>query len=305
MELFSLPLIILILAIVFVTQAVKVVPQQSAWVLERFGKYNRTLLPGLNIIVPFVDRVAYRHSLKEIPMDVPSQVCITRDNTQLQVDGVIYFQVTDPMKASYGSSNFVFAITQLAQTSLRSVIGKLELDRTFEEREMINTQVVSALDEAAANWGVKVLRYEIKDLVPPAEILRAMQAQITAEREKRALIAASEGRKQEQINIATGEREASIARSEGEKQAAINRAEGEAAAILAIAQANSQALRQIGEASETSGGMNAVNLKVAEQYVAAFQNMAKTNNTLIVPANMSDLSTLITGAMKMMESQKK
>ncbi len=305
MELFSLPLIILILAIVFVTQAVKVVPQQSAWVLERFGKYNRTLLPGLNIIVPFVDRVAYRHSLKEIPMDVPSQVCITRDNTQLQVDGVIYFQVTDPMKASYGSSNFVFAITQLAQTSLRSVIGKLELDRTFEEREMINTQVVSALDEAAANWGVKVLRYEIKDLVPPAEILRAMQAQITAEREKRALIAASEGRKQEQINIATGEREASIARSEGEKQAAINRAQGEAAAILSIAEANATAVRQIGEATQAEGGMNAVNLKVAEQYVAAFQNMAKNSNTLVVPANMGDLSTLVTGAMKIIENQKK
>ena len=305
MELFSLPLIILVLAIVFVTQAVKVVPQQSAWVLERFGKYNRTLLPGLNIIVPFVDRVAYRHSLKEIPMDVPSQVCITRDNTQLQVDGVIYFQVTDPMKASYGSSNFVFAITQLAQTSLRSVIGKLELDRTFEEREMINTQVVSALDEAAANWGVKVLRYEIKDLVPPAEILRAMQAQITAEREKRALIAASEGRKQEQINIATGEREASIARSEGEKQAAINGAQGEAAAILSIAEANATAVRQIGEATQAEGGMNAVNLKVAEQYVAAFQNMAKNSNTLVVPANMGDLSTLVTGAMKIIESQKK
>ncbi len=305
MEFFSLPLIILVLAIVFVTQAVKVVPQQSAWVLERFGKYNRTLLPGLNIIVPFVDRVAYRHSLKEIPMDVPSQVCITKDNTQLQVDGVIYFQVTDPMKASYGSSNFVFAITQLAQTSLRSVIGKLELDRTFEEREMINTQVVSALDEAASNWGVKVLRYEIKDLVPPAEILRAMQAQITAEREKRALIAASEGRKQEQINIATGEREAAIARSEGEKQAAINRAEGEAAAILAIADANATAVRQIGEATQAEGGMNAVNLKVAEQYVSAFQNMAKSSNTLVVPANMGDLSTLITGSMKIIDSQKK
>ncbi len=302
---FTFPIVILAIAVMFVLQAVKVVPQQSAWVLERFGKYNRTLLPGLNIIIPFIDRVAYRHSLKEIPMDVPSQVCITRDNTQLQVDGVIYFQVTDPMKASYGSSNFVFAITQLAQTSLRSVIGKLELDKTFEERDLINTQVVNALDEAASNWGVKVLRYEIKDLVPPAEILRSMQAQITAEREKRALIAASEGRKQEQINIAAGEREASIQRSEGEKQAAINRAEGEAAAILAIAQANSQALRQIGEASETSGGMNAVNLKVAEQYVAAFQNMAKASNTLIVPANMGDLSTLITGAMKMMESQKK
>jgi regulator of protease activity HflC (stomatin/prohibitin superfamily) len=302
---FTFPIVILAIAVMFVLQAVKVVPQQSAWVLERFGKYNRTLLPGLNIIIPFIDRVAYRHSLKEIPMDVPSQVCITRDNTQLQVDGVIYFQVTDPMKASYGSSNFVFAITQLAQTSLRSVIGKLELDKTFEERDLINTQVVNALDEAASNWGVKVLRYEIKDLVPPAEILRSMQAQITAEREKRALIAASEGRKQEQINIAAGEREASIQRSEGEKQAAINRAEGEAAAILAIAQANSQALRQIGEASETAGGMNAVNLKVAEQYVAAFQNMAKASNTLIVPANMGDLSTLITGAMKMMESQKK
>ena len=302
---FTFPIVILAIAVMFVLQAVKVVPQQSAWVLERFGKYNRTLLPGLNIIIPFIDRVAYRHSLKEIPMDVPSQVCITRDNTQLQVDGVIYFQVTDPMKASYGSSNFVFAITQLAQTSLRSVIGKLELDKTFEERDLINTQVVNALDEAASNWGVKVVRYEIKDLVPPAEILRSMQAQITAEREKRALIAASEGRKQEQINIAAGEREASIQRSEGEKQAAINRAEGEAAAILAIAQANSQALRQIGEASETAGGMNAVNLKVAEQYVAAFQNMAKASNTLIVPANMGDLSTLITGAMKMMESQKK
>lgn len=302
---FTFPLVILAIAVMFVLQAVKVVPQQSAWVLERFGKYNRTLLPGLNIIIPFIDRVAYRHSLKEIPMDVPSQVCITRDNTQLQVDGVIYFQVTDPMKASYGSSNFVFAITQLAQTSLRSVIGKLELDKTFEERDLINTQVVNALDEAAANWGVKVLRYEIKDLVPPAEILRSMQAQITAEREKRALIAASEGRKQEQINIAAGEREAAIQRSEGEKQAAINRAEGEAAAILAIAQANSTALRQIGEASETAGGMNAVNLKVAEQYVAAFQNMAKTSNTLIVPANMGDLSTLITSSMKMMESQKK
>ena len=302
---FTFPIVILAIAVMFVLQAVKVVPQQSAWVLERFGKYNRTLLPGLNIIIPFIYRVAYRHSLKEIPMDVPSQVCITRDNTQLQVDGVIYFQVTDPMKASYGSSNFVFAITQLAQTSLRSVIGKLELDKTFEERDLINTQVVNALDEAASNWGVKVLRYEIKDLVPPAEILRSMQAQITAEREKRALIAASEGRKQEQINIAAGEREASIQRSEGEKQAAINRAEGEAAAILAIAQANSQALRQIGEASETAGGMNAVNLKVAEQYVAAFQNMAKASNTLIVPANMGDLSTLITGAMKMMESQKK
>ncbi len=186
--------VLLVIAFVIVSQTVKIVPQQHAWVLERFGRYHATLSPGLNIVLPFVDRIAYRHVLKEIPLDVPSQICITRDNTQLQVDGVLYFQVTDPMKASYGSSNFVLAITQLAQTTLRSVIGKLELDKTFEERDFINHSIVSALDEAASNWGVKVLRYEIKDLTPPKEILHAMQAQITAEREKRALIAASEGR---------------------------------------------------------------------------------------------------------------
>ena len=223
--------ILLVIAAIFVVRTLKVVPQQNAWVVERLGKYHATLAPGLNFLMPFVDRVAYRHSLKEIPLDVPSQVCITKDNTQLQVDGILYFQVTDPMRASYGSSNYVVAITQLAQTTLRSVIGKMELDKTFEERDAINASVVNALDEAALNWGVKVLRYEIKDLTPPAEILRSMQAQITAEREKRALIAASEGRRQEQINIATGEREAFIARSEGEKQAEINNAQGEAAAI--------------------------------------------------------------------------
>jgi regulator of protease activity HflC (stomatin/prohibitin superfamily) len=216
-------LFILIVAVIFVIKSIKVVPQQHAWVVERLGKFHAALAPGLNIVIPFIDRVAYKHSLKEIPLDVPSQVCITRDNTQLQVDGILYFQVTDPMRASYGSSNYIVAITQLAQTTLRSVIGKLELDKTFEERDYINHSVVNAIDESASNWGVKVLRYEIKDLTPPKEILHAMQAQITAEREKRALIAASEGRKQEQINIATGEREAQIARSEGEKQATINR----------------------------------------------------------------------------------
>jgi regulator of protease activity HflC (stomatin/prohibitin superfamily) len=202
--------VLLVIVIVLAAQTIKIVPQQHAWVLERLGRYHRTLTPGLSFAFPFVDRIAYKHILKEIPLEVPSQVCITRDNTQLQVDGVLYFQVTDPMKASYGSSNFVFAITQLSQTTLRSVIGKLELDKTFEERDFINHSIVSSLDEAAANWGVKVLRYEIKDLTPPKEILHAMQAQITAEREKRALIAASEGRKQEQINIASGGREAAI-----------------------------------------------------------------------------------------------
>jgi regulator of protease activity HflC (stomatin/prohibitin superfamily) len=293
----SIALVILVLAMVFVFKTINVVPQQHAWVVERLGKYHATLAPGLNIVVPFIDRIAYKHSLKEIPLDVPPQVCITRDNTQLKVDGILYFQVTDPMRASYGSSNYIAAITQLAQTTLRSVIGKMELDKTFEERDHINTTIVNAIDESAANWGVKVLRYEIKDLTPPAEILHAMQAQITAEREKRALIAASEGRKQEQINIANGEREAAIARSEGERQSQINRAEGEAAAILAIAEATAGALRKTASAIREPGGEDAVNLKVAEQYVEAFGNLAKTGNTLIVPASMTDMSSLIAGAL--------
>ena len=280
----TVSLAILALAVVFAVKTLKIVPQQHAWVVERLGKFDRILMPGLNIIVPFIDRVAYKHELKEFPLDVPSQVCITRDNTQLQVDGVLYFQVTDPMRASYGSSNYVDAITQLAQTSLRSVIGRMELDKTFEEREAINLAVVSVLDEAATNWGVKVLRYEIKDLTPPAEILRAMQAQITAEREKRAVIAASEGRRQEQINLASGEREAAIQRSEGERQAAINRAQGEAASISAIAEATAQAIERVGHAAKLPGGDTAVNLRVAEQYVEAFAKLAKTNNTMIVPS---------------------
>ncbi|WP_338763374.1 stomatin-like protein [Massilia sp. METH4] len=301
----TVALVILFVALVFVFKTINVVPQQHAWVVERLGKYHSTLAPGLNIVVPFVDRVAYKHILKEIPLDVPSQVCITKDNTQLQVDGILYFQVTDPMRASYGSSNYIAAITQLAQTTLRSVIGRMELDKTFEERDHINTTVVNAIDESAANWGVKVLRYEIKDLTPPADILHAMQAQITAERNKRALIAASEGRKQEQINIATGEREAAIARSEGERQAAINRAQGEANAIVAIAEATAEALRQVGSAIEQPGGEEAMNLKVAEQYVDAFRELAKTNNTLIVPANLGDMSSLIATAMQVVKTQDK
>ncbi|MGK5023463.1 SPFH domain-containing protein [Janthinobacterium sp. RB2R34] len=300
----SVSLVLLLLALVFVFKTVNVVPQQHAWVVERLGKFHAVLGPGLNIVVPFVDRIAYKHVLKEIPLDVPPQVCITRDNTQLQVDGILYFQITDAMRASYGSSNYIAAITQLAQTTLRSVIGKMELDKTFEERDHINTAIVNAIDESAANWGVKVLRYEIKDLTPPKEILHAMQAQITAEREKRALIAASEGRKQEQINIATGEREAAIARSEGEKQASINRAEGQATAIVALAQANAEALRQVGAAIREPGGEDAVNLKVAEQYVGAFAQLAKTNNSIIVPANLGEMSSLIATAMQVVKTQK-
>ena len=298
----EIALVIAVIAVIFIARSFKIVPQQHAFVVERLGRYDRTLTPGLKLVVPFVDRVAYKHSLKEVPLDVPSQVCITRDNTQLQVDGILYFQVTDPMRASYGSSDYIVAITQLAQTTLRSVVGKMELDKTFEERDLINASVVNALDEAAMNWGVKVLRYEIKDLTPPAEILRSMQAQITAEREKRALIAASEGRRQEQINIATGEREAFIARSEGEKQAEINNAMGEAAAITAVADATADAIRKIAAAIQQPGGEQAVQLKVAEKAVDAYGQLARTNNTMIVPGNMSEVSALIGTAMALMKA---
>lgn len=301
----EIAVILFAIAAIFIWQSIKVVPQQHAWVVERLGKYNGTLTPGLNFLMPFIDKVAYKHVLKEIPLDIPSQVCITRDNTQLQVDGILYFQVTDAMRASYGSSNYIVAISQLAQTTLRSVVGKLELDKTFEERAIINAQVVQAIDEAALNWGVKVLRYEIKDLTPPKEILHAMQQQITAEREKRALIAASEGRRQEQINIATGEREAYIARSEGEKQAAINNAQGEAAAILAVAEANAQAIERVAAAICQPGGEQAVQLKVAEKAVEAYGRVATdATTTLIVPSNMTEVSALVASAMKMIQANK-
>ena len=300
---FEIALIVAVVVVIFIVRTFKIVPQQNAWVVERLGKYDRTLTPGLKFVIPFIERVAYKHSLKEVPLDVPSQVCITRDNTQLQVDGIIYFQITDPMRASYGSSNYVFAITQLAQTLLRSVIGKMELDKTFEERDAINHSVVNALDVAAQNWGVKVLRYEIKDLTPPKEILHAMQAQITAEREKRALIAASEGRKQEQINIATGEREAFIARSEGQRQAEINNAQGEAAAILAVAEASAEAIRKIAQAIQSPGGEQAVQLKVAEKAVEAYSHLAQKNNTMIVPGNMSEVASLIATAMALIKTK--
>jgi regulator of protease activity HflC (stomatin/prohibitin superfamily) len=293
--------IVLVIAVIFIARTFKIVPQQHAWVVERLGRFDRTLTPGLKFVIPFVERVAYKHSLKEIPLDVPSQVCITKDNTQLTVDGILYFQVTDAMRASYGSSNYIVAITQLAQTTLRSVIGKMELDRTFEERTSINTAVVNALDEAALNWGVKVLRYEIKDLTPPTEILRSMQAQITAEREKRALIAASEGKRQEQINLAEGQRQAFIAKSEGERQSEINLAQGEAAAITAVAEATADAIRKIAAAIQQPGGEQAVQLKVAERAVDAYQQLAKTNNTMIVPGNMTEVAALIATAMALMK----
>jgi len=300
-QVYAWPFLVIALGIAFVIESVRVVPQQSAWVVERLGKFHATLEPGLNVIIPFFDRIAYRHSLKEVPLDVPEQVCITKDNTQLGVDGIIYYQVTDPRLASYGSSDPIGAITQLAQTTLRSEIGKMELDRTFESRDEINRQVVSVLDEAGRTWGVKVMRYEIKNLTPPESILRAMQAQITAEREKRALIAKSEGQRQEEINLAEGEKQSFILKSEGEKQSAINKAQGDAQALQLIAQATSNAVKMVADALSQPGGMSAANLKVAELYINAFSQLAKTNNTLIVPSNVSDVAGLVASAMTVLE----
>jgi regulator of protease activity HflC (stomatin/prohibitin superfamily) len=287
--------------VAFVIEGVRIVPQQSAWVVERLGRYEGTLEPGLNLIIPFFDKVAYIHSLKEVPLDVPEQICITKDNTQLGVDGILYYQVTDPRLASYGSSNYIAAISQLAQTTLRSEIGKMELDKTFESREEINRQIVHALDEAGRNWGIKVLRYEIKSLTPPESILRAMQQQITAEREKRALIAKSEGERQQEINLADGKRQAAVLESEGEKTAAVNRAQGEATAIRVIAEATAAGVRAVAEAIADRGGLDAANLKVAQQYVEAFANMAKASNTLIVPANVGDVAGFVATAMSVVE----
>ena len=294
---------ILLLGVIvaFVIEGVRIVPQQSAWVVERLGKFHGVLEPGLNLIIPFLDRVAYVHSLKEVPLDVPEQVCITKDNTQLGVDGILYYQVTDPRLASYGSSNYVSAISQLAQTTLRSEIGKMELDKTFESREEINRQIVHSLDEAGRNWGIKVLRYEIKSLTPPESILRSMQQQITAEREKRALIAKSEGERQQEINVADGEKQAAVLRSEGEKTAAINRAQGEATAIRVIAEANAAGVRAVAEAIGEKGGMEAANLKVATQYIEAFGQLAKSSNTLIVPANTADIAGFVSTAMTVLD----
>jgi len=298
---YAIPFFVVALAAVFVIEGVRVVPQQNAWIVERLGKFHQVLEPGLNVIIPFVDRVAYRHSLKEVPADVAEQVCITKDNTQLAVDGLIYYQVTDPRLASYGTSDYITAITQLAQTTLRSEVGKMELDQSLQSREEINRQVVSVLDEAGRSWGVKVLRYEVKNLTPPEAILRAMQQQITAEREKRALIAKSEGEKQQQINVADGARQAAILNSEGEKQAAINRAQGEATALRVVAEATAAAVSAVAEAIGHEGGLQAANLKVAELYIQAFANLAKAGTTLIVPTNLSDVSSVIASAMTVLD----
>jgi regulator of protease activity HflC (stomatin/prohibitin superfamily) len=298
---FAIPFFLLATAAVFVIEGVRVVPQQSVWVVERLGKFHQLLEPGLNVIIPFLDRVAYRHSLKEVPLDVDEQVCITKDNTQLAVDGLIYYQVTDPRLASYGTSDYVAAIVQLAQTTLRSEIGKMELDQSLQSRDVINRQIVSVLDEAGRSWGVKVLRYEVKNLTPPESILRAMQQQITAEREKRALIAKSEGEKQQEINLAEGEKQAAILKSEGDKQSAINKAQGEATALELVANATAAAVTAVAQAIGRDGGIQAANLKIAEEYISALGNLAKVNNTMIVPTNLADVASVVGSAMTVLD----
>ena len=273
-----------------------VVPQQNAYVVENLGKFSRTLVPGFNILVPFLERVAYRHTLKEQAIDVEEQICITSDNVQVGVDGVLYLQVMDARKASYGISDYLFAIAQLAQTTLRSEIGKIELDKTFEERSHINLRVVEELDQASNPWGVKVLRYEIRNINPPGDVLTAMEKQMRAEREKRATVLQSEGERDAKINEAEGEKQRVIKESEAAKQQQINEAEGEAAAILAVAEATAEGLRKVAAALNSEGGDKAMQLRVAEDYLERFGNLAKAGNTLIVPANLSDVSSMIGAA---------
>ncbi len=292
-----LVLVALLFAFVVYRTAI-VVPQQSAYVVERLGRYSGTLNAGFHLLVPFVDVIRYRHSLKELALDIPAQVCITRDNVQVGVDGVLYLKVLNPERASYGISDYLFAISQLAQTTLRSEVGKIDLDRTFEERTTINTAVVGELDKASDPWGVKVLRYEIKNIQPPADILAAMEKQMRAEREKRAVILTSEGQRDAAINSAEGEKQQVIKASEAVRQQQINEAEGEAQAILAVAAATAEGLRQVASAIMHQGGIEAVQLRVAEQYVTQFGNLAKHTNTVVVPANVSDVAGMIAAAMK-------
>ncbi|MCC6165577.1 MAG: paraslipin [Acidobacteria bacterium] len=291
-------IIFAILVLIIVAKTAIVVPQQSAYVVERLGRYAGTLDAGFHILVPFIDVVRYKHSLKETAMDIPAQVCITRDNVQVGVDGVLYLKVLNPERASYGISDYHFAISQLAQTTLRSEVGKIDLDRTFEERTNINTQVVSEVDKATDPWGVKVLRYEIKNITPPSDVLAAMEKQMRAEREKRAVILTSEGQRDAAINTAEGAKQEVIKASEARRQQQMNEAEGEAAAIMAVARATAEGIREVAAAIQTPGGQEAVQLRVAEQYITEFGKLAKTNNTMIIPSTTSDIAGMIATAMQ-------
>jgi regulator of protease activity HflC (stomatin/prohibitin superfamily) len=291
------------LVVLVILRSIKVVPQQNAYVVERLGKFHEVLQPGINFIIPFFDRVAYQHSLKEVALDIPEQVCITKDNVQVAVDGVVFIQVVDGMKASYGISNYKFAVIQLAQTTMRSEIGKIDLDKTFEERMNINRLVVASIDEASIGWGVKILRYEIKNITPPKTVLNAMEKQMQAEREKRAVILQSEGEKQSAINLAEGQKQKVVLESEALQQRQINEATGQAEAIRAVAEATADGIRSVAKAIHSDGGMEAVQLRVAENLVEQFGKLAKTNNTLILPANFADMGSMISAAMTVVKNQ--
>ena len=293
---FIIVLIIVVFIVVAIGKTMQIVPQRHAVIVERLGKYRKTLEAGLHILIPFIDKVSYKHTLKEQAVDVPPQMCITKDNISVEVDGILYMQVIDPKNASYGIGNYSFASTQLAQTTMRSVIGKLDLDKTFEERDSINGAIVEAVDAASDPWGVKVTRYEVKNITPPQSIKEAMEKQMKAEREKRAVIAESEGERQAKINQADGQKQAAIAQSEGEKLKRINEAEGRASEIRAIATATAEGITEIARSINAEGGGDAVNLRIAEQYITEFGNLAKVNNTMIIPANLSDVAGVIATA---------
>lgn len=292
--------VIVLFVVIAIAKTMQIVPQRSAFIVERLGKYQKTLEAGLHILIPFIDKVAYKHTLKEQAVDVPPQMCITRDNISVEVDGILYMQVMDPKNASYGINNYRFASTQLAQTTMRSVIGKLDLDKTFEERDSINGTIVAAVDAASDPWGLKVTRYEIKNITPPQSIKDAMEKQMRAEREKRALIAESEGDRQAKMNRADGEKQAAIAQSEGEKMKRINEAEGRASEIRAVAMATAEGITEIAKSINAEGGTDAVNLRIAEQYIGEFGNLAKENNTMIIPANLSDVAGVVATAKQVM-----
>ena len=293
---------LVILVVVTIIRVARIVPQKSAFIIERLGKYSKTLEAGFHLLFPFIDRVAYRHSLKEVAVDVDSQTCITKDNIAVEVDGVLYLQVMDPSKASYGIENFMFASTQLAQTTMRSEIGKLDLDRTFEEREAINAAIIHAVDKASDPWGVKITRYEIKNITPPKSVTDALEKQMRAEREKRAAIAESEGQRQAMINVAEGDKQEAIKKSEGEKMKRINEAEGRAKEIELVATATAEGIRKIAEAIQAPGGGDAVNLRVAEQYIKEFGNLAKENNTVIIPSDLGNIAGMVASVTSLIKS---
>jgi regulator of protease activity HflC (stomatin/prohibitin superfamily) len=296
--------VILVLALLLVWMTVKVVPQQTAFIVERLGKFHGVLQPGINWVIPFFDRIAYKHSLKEKAIDIPEQICITRDNVQVRVDGVLFLQVIDPQRASYGIGDYIFGVTQLAQTTMRSEMGKIDLDKTFEERTTVNQAVVHAIDEAAIGWGVKMLRYEIKNITPPQSVLHAMEKQMQAERERRALILQSDGEKMAAVNVAEGQKQKVVLESEALKTRQINEAEGQAEAIKSVAEATAEGIRVVAAAIQEKGGMDAVQLKVAEQLVQQFGNLAKSTNTMILPANFGDMASMISTAMSVVKQQK-